>query len=279
MTIITDTFAIAEDYDLFILDLFGVIHDGTDLYPNSQETVKKLRKLNKKICFLSNAPRRASRAIEKLTEFGINEGEDYDAIITSGEYAYSCFSKQDMMNYFYFGPEKDRDLLKGLGHKETSVESADIAVSTGLEPHENVDSVTNELAAIKARNLELYCINPDLFVHKKCGKSHICAGSIALKYQEMGGKVKYFGKPHLGIYESVFSLFPAIKKDKILAVGDGMHTDIKGAEQAQIDSLLISSGMHRKFLGLEIGEVASPNKISSLIEKYKTTPKFISSLF
>jgi HAD superfamily hydrolase (TIGR01459 family) len=281
---IKNIFEIADKYDLFILDLFGVIHDGDELYPNSLATVKQLRAMGKKICFLSNAPRRAETASKKLAEFGINKKEDYDDILTSGEHAYHCFKaleeNGEAINYFYFGPEKDHKLLQGLKHQEvTDVKEADLAISTGLEPHETVDDVAQELDMLYEHNVEIHCINPDKFVHKKSGKSHICAGAIAEKYVSMGGEVSYYGKPYSGVYQDVLSLFPEISQDKILCVGDGMDTDIMGANNAHLDSLLISSGMHRSVLDTEIGEVASDEKIQILFEEHLAKPTYISPLF
>jgi HAD superfamily hydrolase (TIGR01459 family) len=281
---IKNIFEIADNYELFILDLFGVIHDGNELYPNSIATVKKLREMGKKICFLSNAPRRAVVASQKLIEFGIIEGEDYEHILTSGEHAFHSFKalqeNNEIIKYFYFGPEKDHDLLRDLKHEEvTDVKEADLAISTGLEPHQTVDDVEKELDMLYEQGLEVHCINPDKFVHKKSGRSHICAGAIAEKYISMGGEVSYYGKPYSGIYQEVLTLFPEISKEKILCVGDGMDTDIMGANNAHLDSLLISSGMHRSVLETEIGEVAKDEKIQLLFEEHLAKPTYISSLF
>ena len=179
-----------------------------------KNTILRLRKQGKKICFLSNAPRRSERAKTTLASFGIEYQKHYDHIMTSGEYAFQYFSniKDKDIDYFYFGEDKDRGLLQGLSHRVATAEEADIAISTGLSPHQQVVDVTEELDLCLKNNLTIYCINPDKFVHKKDGRSHICAGAIAEEYAKKGGKVKYFGKPYSGVYQAVLNFFSDIDK-------------------------------------------------------------------
>ena len=194
MKLINNALEIIDPYKLIIIDLFGVIHDGDVAFPTSIATVKAIRESGKKICFLSNAPRRAENTKKKLAEFNINFSIDYDYILTSGEYAYHVFKAkekaQNILKYYYFGPEKDRDLLEGSKHIETSAEEADIAIATGLEPHQKIDDFAAEIALSKKFNLKLYCINPDKFVLKAGDKSHFCSGLIAKEYIKLGGKVR-----------------------------------------------------------------------------------------
>lgn len=269
---------ISDNYELFIIDIYGVIHDGTDLYKDVLDTIKFLKLHNKKIVFLSNAPRRSERTIKVLDNLGITE-EHYDYLLTSGEFAYYYFEEQDKLKYYYLGPEQDKHLLQGTAHElVNNPKDADIAVVTGLTPEQKVEDVLPEIKAIKEANLEMHCINPDIFVIKKNNKSHFCAGAVAEKYKELGGNVVYYGKPYQNIYDEVIAEFD-YKKSQILCIGDGLHTDIKGANQNGLDSLLITSGMHINELGITIGEEANINKLSDLCKNYSATPNFVASLF
>lgn len=278
MKLINSLKDISKNYELFIIDIFGVIHDGDDAYPNIISMIDYLGKKQKKIVFLSNAPRRSEKAIKALAKFGINENM-FDFILTSGEHAYYYFEVQNKLKYFYIGPEKDRDLLEGLPHIEVAqTDDADIAIATGLDPHQQVTDILPKLESVKAAKLTLHCINPDLYVHKKNGHSHICAGAIAQKYQELGGKVEFYGKPFQGVYDEVIDEFEFSKKE-ILCIGDSLETDIKGANMAGLDSVFISSGMHRNQLNLEIGETPELQQVEKLCQKFGVKPNYILSLF
>ena len=281
--IIDDFKAIIPQYELFIVDIFGVIHDGLELYPKVFENIQEIAKQNKHFVFLSNAPRRAIKAEKALNNFGISK-DMYDFVLTSGEFAFKYFKNLEKQNiikkYYYLGPEKDRDLLAESKHIEvTTAKKADLAICTGLDPDQQVSDFMPQIEEIKATNLELHCINPDKFVHKQSGASHICAGAIAQKYLSMQGKVKYYGKPFTPIYEQILQSFPNIDKSKILCIGDGMETDIKGANQAGLTATLITSGMHVKELNTNIGTIATEAEILNLCKKYQAQPDFIAALF
>ena len=278
MNIINSLKEISANYELFILDIFGVIHDGDDPYPGIVEMIDYLGTQNKKIAFLSNAPRRSEKALKALEKFGINENM-FDFILTSGEHAYYYFEVQKKLKYFYIGPEKDRDLLVGLPHQEVAIaEDADVAIATGLDLGQTVDDVMPQLKSIKAADLMLHCINPDLYVHKKSGRSHICAGAIAKAYNKLGGEVQFYGKPFQGVYDEVIDEFE-ISRKKVLCVGDSLETDIRGANMANLDSVFISSGMHRKQLDLEIGQKPDAKQTEKLCQEFKVSPTYILSSF
>jgi HAD superfamily hydrolase (TIGR01459 family) len=278
MKIINSLREVIDSYKLFIIDIYGVIHDGTDLYPDVLEALKYLKLQDKKIIFLSNAPRRSARTIKVLHDLGITE-EHYDYLLTSGEFAYYHFEEEAKLKYYYLGPEQDKYLLEGTIHEEVSnPKDANIAIVTGLTPEQKVDDLLPEIEAIRSANLEMHCINPDIFVIKKNNKSHFCAGAIAVKYKELGGKVVYYGKPYSDIYDEVIAEFN-YKKSDILCIGDGLHTDIKGANENALDSLLITSGMHINELGLDYGETPDMQKLENLCKDYAAIPNYVASLF
>jgi HAD superfamily hydrolase (TIGR01459 family) len=269
--------AIAEKYDYFILDIWGVLHDGTHVYDEVIGQLEYLRSRNKKICLLSNAPRRSQKVVNLLENLGMGRNL-YDFILTSGEATYSSlFDSKNSENYYYIGPEKDADLLHGLGcNLVNDAKDASFALVTGFDDG-NYDIATKipQLKAALANNLSLICANPDLTVIKKSGEELLCAGIIAEEYKKMGGKVTYFGKPHKLVYDQVFKLFSNADKSRILAVGDGLETDILGANKNQIDSALIGGGILSNKLKVKHGELPDENLLKKICDQYESYPTFV----
>ncbi|MBL6785583.1 MAG: TIGR01459 family HAD-type hydrolase [Rickettsiales bacterium] len=280
MQIIESIIDVIDDYELVILDIFGVIHNGSEIFPNVEKTLKQLKELNKTVIFLSNAPRRAVSTQKRLEDFNIYKGKDYLDILTSGEIAFNFFNQSNKtQKYFYVGPEKDRNIFEATSKMiESDPSNADFLIATGLDIHEEVSDVQKQLDQAIENNLLFYCINPDKMVHKAGGRSHICAGAVADRYLEMGGKVEYFGKPYPNSYEFISSEY-SVPKSKILAVGDGILTDIKGANNYGCDSLLIASGLLHTELNIKIGAKIQPNHIAEINQKYKIEATYIASLF
>lgn len=274
---------VAANYDHFILDVWGVIHDGSSTYDGVIESLIELKRLKKKVCFLSNAPRRALKVALILEKFGIDQSL-YDFIMTSGEAVY-LYLQQNQQNafseygkrYYYIGPDKDVDLLNGLKYEKSNLASnSDFALVTGFD-HDNStkDEKLSDLQECLKQNLTLICVNPDLIVVKKNGQEMLCAGVIAKQYEEMGGKVVYFGKPHNLIYETVLSASNITNKAKIIAIGDGIETDIKGANDNNIDSALIGGGILSNRLKISHGELPNVDDLLSVCKDYNSYPKFV----
>jgi len=233
---------IASNYDAFIVDLWGVIHDGQNLYPGVMQTLQALKSMNKKVLFLSNAPRRAEKVKEVLGNFGITPDLYIDAV-SSGEVTYQILKiNYASAKYIYIGPDKDRCLLGGLNFEEVSDASkADFAITTGFDKDDSTlaEKLPQIESCLKA-GLKLYCANPDLIVVRQDGTKMLCAGVIGEYYQQEGGKVEFIGKPHKEVYEYALK---ALGTNKILAVGDSPETDIKGANNMNIDSVLLLGGI------------------------------------
>ena len=274
---------LAELYDFFVFDVWGVIHDGSSAYEGAADAIKFLCAKNRKICFLSNAPRRAFKVGEVLRKYGITP-DLYDFILTSGEAAWIDFEKNQKenfknfgRNYLYIGPQKDVDLLNGLDYQIVEDASkANIAVTTGFDVEDSVlEEKMPQLRAAKQYNLPLVCVNPDLIVVKQNGAELLCAGALALEYKKMGGKVSYYGKPYDTVYKMVCEMFGQVDKSKILAVGDALETDIKGAHDFGIDAVLITGGILSNILGVKYGQVANKNKLETVCKNYQLFPKFV----
>lgn len=283
MNYISNIKEISKNYDYFIFDIWGVVHDGSSAYSGAVEAIKFLRSEDKKICFLSNAPRRAYKIAKVLNDFGITS-DLYDFIMSSGESAYIDLKQNQISgfkhyqkNYLYIGPEKDIDLLEGLEYNFVqSAKDADFAITTGFnKDNSTIEEKLPQILDAKNYNLDLICVNPDMIVVKKTGEEMLCAGVIAKYYKQIGGKVIYYGKPYKSAYEISCKLFGEnIDKTKLLAIGDGLETDISGANNFGIDSLLLTGGILSNLINNNLPEKEFTVELIKICSKYNSFPKF-----
>ena len=247
---------LAGAYDGFILDLWGVLYDGGQVFGHALEVLQRLKALGKRRVILSNGPRRSTAVEERIARAGIAR-DLYDDVMSSGEEAWLCLKGEIDDPWYrnigrrvlYIGPDSDRAMLDGLDLEEAGTAAeADFILDIGpFDPADGISDYQDMLAAAAARHLPMVCANPDLVVHR-LGKVEICAGGIAERYEEMGGRVRWHGKPHRSIYESGLRLMGAVEKSRVLAVGDSFRTDIRGANGAGIDSLFVMEGIHAEEL-------------------------------
>ena len=236
--------AIAANYDAFIIDLWGVVHDGTALYPGAADALAYLHAQQKPVLFLSNAPRLANQAQAVLDRLGIARTH-YQHLLTSGQAAYDWLATDQPFGarYYYLGPGKDEELLATLPTYQRVMDAtqADFILNTGYEvdfqPHHEILPLLKKLAL---QELPLLCVNPDLEVVKQDGTHMLCAGAVAAAYEKLGGRTHYVGKPYARVYDRCRQMLP---QGKLLAIGDNVLTDIKGANAARIDALLITGGV------------------------------------
>lgn len=249
--------SLALRYDAFILDLWGVIHDGQNLYPGAKECLEQLRASGKKIVLLSNAPRRAFVAAGTLERMGITD-KQYDALVSSGEAAFQCLSDPASgffhpagNKYIYIGLERDRQTLAGLSFIETDnpAEASFVLLAHSYYDHQPMSELEPLLKKCLAAKLPALCINPDPEVVRLTGERVACAGVIAEHYKAQGGEVVYFGKPHHYVYEHVFKVLAGVDKSRMLAVGDTLATDIKGAVLQGIANVLVTGGVLKAVVG------------------------------
>lgn len=261
--ILLDRFApLAERYDGFIIDLWGVIHDGVRPYPGAVETLRHLKRAGKRTVLLSNAPRRAEAARAAMRAMGI--GDDlYDGLLTSGEAVHQALRERTDPWFarlsgplWHLGPARDRNVFDTLGIEEAAEpEQAGFVLNTGPDDHlagQTVDCFEPLLQRCRAAGLPMICANPDLEVIRG-GVRVICAGALAARYAALGGAVRSIGKPDPAIYRSVFAMLGIAERRRILAVGDSLRTDIAGAESVGIDSVWILGGIHAAELGAADG--------------------------
>lgn len=285
MNFISSIKQISKLYDYFIFDVWGVIHDGNELYPQVIETLDFLRNQGKKICFLSNAPRRADMVANVLQNFGIDK-KLYDFVLTSGEAAFLDLEKNQKndfkdfgRNYFYIGPQKDINLLQGLDYIKTEEASkANFVITTGFDnDHSILEEKLPQMMEAKRFNLPMICVNPDLMVVRQNGNKMICAGVLAEEYKKVGGIVSYYGKPFTAVYKMVCEIFNSNQTNRMITIGDGIETDIKGANDFGIDSILITGGILSDSLGIKFWQDANQDHLKSICNSYQIFPKFIIS--
>ncbi|MSO90270.1 MAG: TIGR01459 family HAD-type hydrolase [Acetobacteraceae bacterium] len=243
---------LAEHYDGFILDLWGVIHDGINPLPGAVNTLMRMKTMGKRSVLLSNAPRRAWATQALMRNMGI--GDDlYDGILTSGEAVWLALrARPDNWweelghRVFHLGPERDRNVMDDLGLTVVdSPAAASFVLNTGPDDLRDPTSLTefeNLLRACLAARLPMVCGNPDMAVIRG-GTRIMCAGALAERYVELGGNCRMLGKPDPAIYGPVLEML-GVAKPRVLAVGDALATDISGASRVGIDSCWVLGGIH-----------------------------------
>ena len=274
---------ITEHYDAFLLDLWGVIHDGQTLYPGVRERIFALHEAGKKIIFLSNAPRRAHKAAEVLAKFGIDESL-YDHVITSGEAMAGWLQSDNCTlgnNYYFIGPKRDKDILDGFPHKLAGLAQCDWILNVGyIDDSDPLSNYYNTLETAASMKKIMICANPDIEVVRQNGERLGCAGEIAAEYERRGGYVKYFGKPYGDVYTLSLSRLEGIDTSRVVMIGDSLHTDIKGANDAGINSVLITGGILKNTLHPDGQENIDEVALSRAIEQHEgATPTYTAPSF
>jgi len=271
--------SILSRYDAFLIDLWGVMHDGTALYPGVAHTVDYLHARGKRIVFLSNAPRRTHQTETVLTRLGIPRSQ-YEAIMTSGEAAHYQLMRDAHAHftdwgsqYYYLGPSKDENVIADLPYTRVGKpEQADFILNSGFEydyqPTQEIEPLLGRLLTL---DRPLLCINPDIEVVKQDGTRLLCAGWVARHYEQAGGRVTYIGKPYPFVYELCQALLEDVPKSRTLAIGDNLATDIAGARGAGLDSLLITGGI----LATECGGPPGDDTLQGLITQTGAPPTYI----
>ncbi len=274
---------IIDRYDIYFIDLWGVIHNGVKLFDNATKVLLELKKENKKIILISNAPRTNKTVKLFLKKLGFDLSLT-DLLITSGDVTRNYIIQNNNKVFHHLGPAKDQDLFENIKNiKSTSDEASEI-ICTGLidQVGENISDYKN-LFDNWIREKKLFiCANPDEVVSRG-NKLEFCAGALAKYYHKLGGKVKYFGKPFNQIYELAKLEIENLtnknfNKESILAIGDNLKTDICGAQNYNVDSLLILNGIYKDFFrdaNLNFDKLLKSNEMESLtIKKFQQELKW-----
>ncbi|MBV9521195.1 MAG: TIGR01459 family HAD-type hydrolase [Alphaproteobacteria bacterium] len=274
--------ALAAEFDGFIIDVWGVLHDGFKPYPGAVDCLERLKAAGKRTVILSNAPRRATAVISRMREIGIPDGL-YDHVLSSGEETWQHLLRRPDPFYaalgracFFIGPARDRDMLTELGIDPVSeLEKAEFILATGPWGwEENAENYEAILQAARVRDLPLICANPDLVV-RLGDRLAICAGTLAQRYEALGGRVRWHGKPHRSVYETCFTLLGLPGTRRILAIGDSLRTDIAGANGAGISSLFIAGGIHAEEFEPGPDGMPDPARLAAAIALHRSRPDFV----
>jgi HAD superfamily hydrolase (TIGR01459 family) len=269
--------ALADRFDALILDLWGVIHDGVEAYLGAREALVAIRAAGKRTLLLSNAPRRSDALVAQLDKMGIGR-ELYDFVLSSGEAVY--LELKDRTDPFYavlgrrlyhLGPDRDSNVYDRLDYRAVALDQADFILNTGpVELTETIADYQALLAEGVARGLPMVCANPDHVVIRQ-GARIMCAGELASRYAELGGTVSMRGKPDPAIYRQVSHILDA-PKDRILAVGDALHTDVRGAAGAGIGAIFVTQGIHAEELGIRPGDRPDAARLEALVASHGDRP-------
>jgi HAD superfamily hydrolase (TIGR01459 family) len=271
---------IAPRYDGFVLDLWGVLYDGAAPTPHAIPTLTELRRAGKRVVILSNAPRRAHLVEQRMNAIGIPPGL-YDHVHSSGEETWQHLKRRDDPFYaalgpacFHIGPQRDDNMIEGVGlRRVAAVEAADFILNTGPAGGERIEDFDDMLERARRRDLKMVCANPDLVVAYG-DVLHLCAGAVAQRYEELGGTVRWHGKPLPEIYDTVFRLLGIPDRTRIVAIGDSLRTDIAGANAAGIDSVFVATGIHAEELS-----AIDPDRLAAAFGRHGETPTAVIDYF
>ena len=257
--------SIADNYQLFYVDLWGVIHNGISLYNDAIVALKEISKKKKDYVLLTNAPRPNTTVKIFLEKLGL-EKEIREHVFTSGEAALNYLKKNFVdKSFFHVGPPRDFDLFKDFNKMRLNeIEHSEYILCTGLFDNQNEDLQYYKRLFENNLKKKMICTNPDLIVDRG-NVRELCAGSVAMVFEKMGGEVVYFGKPYPEVYNQSIDN----KNKKVLSIGDNLNTDIKGANLQNFDSLIISNGIHRNEI--------KKNGIESTSKSYEAICNYIQS--
>lgn len=284
MTRIIDSLAdIAADYDALLCDLWGCLHNGVVAFPEAVAALRGFRAGGGRVILLTNAPRPWREVERQLDMMGVPR-DAWDAIATSGDSArLAMFQGVVGTKVYFIGEERDLtffDPMEIAGNappiERVPLSEAEGIVCTGpRDSHEDPSVYRPEFLVAKQRRLKLLCANPDIVVDRGETREW-CAGALAALYTEMGGESLYFGKPHPPVYDlarrRLSKVGPPVPESRLLAVGDGIQTDIKGALGEDIDSLFVTGGLAARETGT--ARQPDPDALSSYIQKEMVTPTF-----
>ena len=246
---------LARDYDVVLCDVWGVVHNGLAAFPAACDALMRFRAEGGTAMLITNAPR-SGEAVARILDRLKVPRQAYDAITSSGDVTRGIVKTRLAESVFHLGPERDLSIFAGLDVKFAPPEAADYVVCSGLfdDTIETPEDYRELLQALRARSRFMVCANPDIVVER--GDTLVyCAGALADAYAELGGDVLYCGKRHPPIYELALATAAGLRNAKtlsnqrVLAIGDSVRTDLKGAAALGLDCMFITSGIHAEEYG------------------------------
>jgi len=269
---------LASKYDAVLCDVWGVVHNGVAAFPAACQALTRFRSGGGTAMLITNAPRPGKVVMRLLDKLGVPR-TSYDDIVSSGDVTRAVIASRPERNLFHIGPDRDLPIFDGLNLRFVPIEAADYVVCTGLhddevETPENYRALLGEL---RARKLFMLCANPDVVVERG-EKLVYCAGALADLYGELGGEVLYAGKPHRPIYAQALERIAAVRGappplSRVLAIGDSVRTDLKGAAAFGVDCLFVTAGIHAEELGGR--DAPDPAAINQIFASAGIVPKAV----
>lgn len=263
---------IAENYDALLCDIWGVIHNGRLPYREACAALERFRAERGPVILISNSPRPSAAIPAQFAEIGV-PGEIYDAIATSGDATINELAMRAPGPAFKLGPDRDDAIYENLELNFSDLEDAEFISCTGLfdDENETPDDYVELLTQARDMGLPMVCANPDVRV-KRDGKLIYCGGALAQLYEKLEGEVIYAGKPHNPIYRLSQAWIEEIAgydvpKDRVLAIGDNIFTDLLGAQQEDYDCLFIADGLHAD----------TSDKLKALLTEHGITARYMAS--
>ena len=234
--------ALPERYRLILCDIWGVVHDGFHLYPGAAERLRQFRAEGRKVVLITNAPRTNEAIEEDVTRIGLPR-DAWDGIATGGQAGIDAL-RQCAEAVGFLGTEEDREILLGGGVTIAESNAFTDLACTGLpNPRGRPEDYLSTLEALAERDVRMHCLNPDrVVIHG--GVAEYCAGALADRYIELGGDVEFYGKPYPAIYRHSLALAGNPPASEVLAIGDGLQTDILGAARMGFDAVFVTGGIH-----------------------------------
>lgn len=242
---LTGLSAIASNYEVLLCDIWGVLHNGLKRYPTAVEALVAYRRQGGKVALVTNAPRPRGPIIQMLDRLDVVR-DAYDVIVSSGDVTRTLISEYEGRVVHNVGPAHDLPLYDGINVTRGSAEEASAIVVTDMDDrtNETLDDYDERLKLWLSRKLPLICANPDKVVEIG-DQMIICGGSLAERYEKMGGKVLMAGKPYAPIYEEALRrLDTNSPRHRMLAIGDAVHTDAHGAAGQGVPFLFITGSVH-----------------------------------
>ena len=273
---------ISDRYDAILCDIWGVVHNGVASFPPASEALHSFRRQGGAVVLITNAPRPSPPIVRQVLRLGV-PSEAFDAVVTSGDVTIGLMQRETGDRVLHIGPARDLSLFDaaaetGARPRLVALEEAQYALCTGLrdDETETPDDYEPELRAMAARAMTMICANPDIVIHR--GETLVyCAGALARRYEDLGGPVVYAGKPYAPIYDRALMLAEQargapIDKRRVLAIGDGMKTDIAGATRAGLDALFVTGGIHRSLHKETLESPADPVELQRLYDENEVWP-------
>jgi HAD superfamily hydrolase (TIGR01459 family) len=274
---------ISDRYEAILCDIWGVLHNGVASFAQASDALASFRRRGGAVVLISNAPRPSHPIERQVLKLGVSP-EAFDAVVTSGDVTVGLMQAQPGDQVLHIGPERDLSLFEaaaeatGARARLASLEHAQYVLCTGLrnDETETLDDYQSELQAMSIRGMAMICANPDIVIHRGDTLIH-CAGALARRYEELGGLVIYAGKPYAPIYDRALAVAEQVRgapieKPRVLAIGDGMKTDVTGAARSGLDALFVTGGIHRSLHKEDLTSPADPIELQRLYDESEVWP-------